>query len=126
VNVQVEHGLDQLRGGACEFPVIDLLGPRKRDFAQTAALLTQLDLIITPDTAMAHLAGGLGRPVWVALCSVGDWRYPVGRNDTPWYPTMRLFRQTTLGNWEGVFHQMKEALEQALASSDAAGAGDRV
>jgi Flp pilus assembly protein TadD len=125
VNVQVEHGLDQLRSGACEFPVIDLLGPRKRDFAQTAALLTQLDLIIAPDTAMAHLAGGLGRPVWVALCSVGDWRYPVGRNDTPWYPTMRLFRQTKLGNWEGVFRQMRAALEQALASDNAAGAGER-
>ncbi len=114
VNLQVEHGLDQLRGCDAMFPVTDLLGLRKRDFVETAALMTQLDLVITPDTAVAHLAGGLGLPVWVGLCSVGDWRYPDGRDDTPWYPTMRLFRQTRLGDWDGVFRRMCEALKKVL------------
>jgi Flp pilus assembly protein TadD len=114
INLQVEHGLNQLDDGDRPFPVIDLLGKRKRDFVETAALLTQLDLVITPDTAVAHLAGGLGLRVWVGLCSVGDWRYPFGRNDTPWYPSMRLFRQSVLGDWEGVFAQMKTALEELL------------
>ena len=103
VSLQVEHGLDQLDDSNRKFPVLDLLGKRNRDFVETAALMTQLDLVITPDTAVAHLAGGLGLRTWVGLCSVGDWRYPHGRDDTPWYPTMRLFRQSKLGEWDGVF-----------------------
>jgi hypothetical protein len=67
--------------------------------------------VIAPDTAVAHLAGGLGVPVWVALCSVPDWRWLHGRDDSPWYPTMRLFRQTRLGDWDGVFRRMTEALK---------------
>jgi Flp pilus assembly protein TadD len=116
VNLQVEHGLEQLDSAESGFPVMDLIGKRKRDFVETAALMTQLDLVITPDTAVAHLAGGLGIRVWVALCSVGDWRYPHGRSDTPWYPTMRLFRQSRLGQWEGVFNEMKTALEAELTT----------
>jgi hypothetical protein len=117
VNLQVEHGLNQLDAAETGLPVLDLLGTRKRDFVETAALMTQLDLVITPDTAVAHLAGGLGVRVWVALCSVGDWRYPHGRTDTPWYPTMRLFRQSRLGVWEGVFNEMKTVLEAELITS---------
>jgi Flp pilus assembly protein TadD len=116
VNLQVEHGLDQLGHCAGAFPIMDLLGPRKRDFVETAALMAQLDLVITPDTAVAHLAGGLGLPVWVGLSASGDWRYPHGRNDTPWYPTMRLFRQAKLGDWKDVFQQMKKSLEQTLTN----------
>jgi Flp pilus assembly protein TadD len=116
VNLQVEHGLDQLRECAAAFPVMDLLGTRKRDFAQTAALITGLDLVIAPDTAVAHLAGGLGVPVWVGLCSMGDWRYLHGRDDSPWYPSMRLFRQSKLGDWDGVFRHMRSALEKTLAN----------
>jgi tetratricopeptide (TPR) repeat protein len=117
VNLQVEHGLNQLDAAKSGFPVLNLLGKRKRDFVETAALITQLDLVITPDTAVAHLAGGLGVRVWVALCSVGDWRYPHGRKDTPWYPTMRLFRQSRLGNWDSVFSEMKTALDAELMPS---------
>jgi hypothetical protein len=69
-----------------------------------------LDLIVTSDTSVAHLAGALGRPVWVALRYVPDWRWMVGRDDSPWYPTMRLFRQTTPGDWAGVFAEMAQAL----------------
>jgi Flp pilus assembly protein TadD len=125
INLQVEHGLDQLRECADEFPVMDLLCGRKCDFADTAALVTQLDLVIAPDSAVAHLAGGLGLPVWVGLCCMGDWRYPHGRSDTPWYPTMRLFRQTKLGDWQGVFRQMRSALEKMLANQSTAGKTDQ-
>ena len=61
--------------------------------------MTGLDLVVTSDTAAAHLAGALGVPVWAALSAVADWRWLRGRDDTPWYPTMRLFRQTEVGAW---------------------------
>src|SRR5581483_10989006 len=64
------------------------------DLADTAALIGQLDLVISVDTMVAHLAGALGRPVWLLLSFAPDWRWMTGREDSPWYPTMRLFRQT--------------------------------
>ena len=69
------------------------------DFADSAALIENLDLVITVDTAVAHLAGALGKPVWVMMRRVADWRWLINRRDTPWYPTMRLFRQTSRGDW---------------------------
>ena len=69
------------------------------DFSQTAAIIMALDLVITVDTAVAHLAGALGKPVWVMLGYTADWRYLLSREDSPWYPTMRLFRQTRPGDW---------------------------
>lgn len=80
------------------------------DFADTAALIAGLDLVITVDTAMAHLAGGLGRPVWLMLPHSADWRWQEGREDSPWYPTARLFRQNAAGDWEGVVAAVAEAL----------------
>jgi hypothetical protein len=77
-------------------------------FAETAGAMKNLDLVITVDTAVAHLAGALAVPVWVALSAVVDWRWLLKRSDTPWYPTMRLFRQETLGAWEPVFARMAE------------------
>jgi ADP-heptose:LPS heptosyltransferase len=82
------------------------------DFADTAAAIAQLDLVITIDTAVAHLAGALGKPVWVLLSFAPDWRWLLERDDSPWYPTMRLFRQRQRGNWQGVFEQVTAALEQ--------------
>jgi hypothetical protein len=79
-------------------------------FADTAAIMMNLDLVISVDTATAHLAGGLGVPVWVPLSAAGEWRWLVGREDTPWYPTMRLFRQRRLGDWRGVFRRMAREL----------------
>jgi Glycosyltransferase family 9 (heptosyltransferase) len=73
---------------------------------ETAALIKGLDLIITADTALAHLAGALGARVWVVLQAVPDWRWLIGRSDSPWYPTMRLFRQRTPGDWQEVFDRM--------------------
>ena len=75
------------------------------DFADTAALVAQLDLIISVDTSVAHLAAAMGKPVWVLLPFVLDWRWMENRDDSPWYPTMRLFRQTTFGDWPGVIGQ---------------------
>ena len=84
---------------------------REHGFKDTAALMMTLDLIITSDTAIAHLAGALGRPVWVLLCSAPDWRWQLERNDTPWYPTMRLFRQGTPRDWAGVLADVKKELK---------------
>ena len=81
---------------------------------ETAAIMTHLDLVITPDTAVAHLAGGLGRRVWVGLSAVSEWRWPADGDHSPWYPTARLFRQTTLGDWDGVFQRMADELQHEL------------
>jgi len=84
-------------------------------FLDTAALLMSLDLVVTSDTALAHLAGALGRPVWVLLHARSDWRWLMGRADSPWYPTMRLFRQRRLGEWEPVFAEVRAALRDAAS-----------
>ena len=81
-----------------------------RDFADTAAVIEQLDLVISVDTAVAHLAGALGRPVWILLPYGADWRWLQDRNDSPWYPTARLFRQTTMGDWTPVLAAVHAAL----------------
>jgi len=114
ISLQTDDGLDQLAPLAGRLPIIELNGRRERDFAETAAIMTHLDLVIAPDTAVAHLAGGLGVRVWVGLNSIGDWRWLVGREDSPWYPTMRLFHQTTLGDWDGVFRRITDAVKQEL------------
>jgi ADP-heptose:LPS heptosyltransferase len=78
--------------------------------ADTAALIEQLDLVIAVDTAVAHLAGALGKPVWVMLPTDPDWRWMLGREDSPWYPTMRLFRQARQGEWAPVIAAVRSAL----------------
>lgn len=87
----------------------DLMGA-VADFADTAALVEQLDLVITVDTAVAHLAGALGKPVWVLSRFDGCWRWLLERDDSPWYPTMRLFRQESPGEWGPVIARVSEAL----------------
>lgn len=84
------------------------------DFADTAAAIIELDLVIAVDTAVAHLAGALGKPVWVLLPAVADWRWLLEREDTPWYPTMRLFRQSSLGDWPTVITRVLEQLHTLL------------
>jgi len=81
-------------------------------FSITAQLLQQLDLVITVDTAMAHLAGALGRPVWLLLPFAGEWRWLENRTDSPWYPSMRIFRQPTPGNWASVITDVRATLLQ--------------
>ena len=90
-------------------PLVDL-DPWLTDFAETAAAMESLDLIISVDTAVAHLAGALGRPVWIMLPFVPDWRWLVERQDSPWYPTARLFRQPSRGDWRSVIGAVRKAL----------------
>jgi hypothetical protein len=90
----------------------DLLG----DFADTAALIETLDLVISVDTSVAHLAGAMGKPVWLLNRFDSCWRWLPHRDDSPWYPTMRLFHQTTPGNWDNVARRVVAALREFLAA----------
>jgi tetratricopeptide (TPR) repeat protein len=119
ISLQTTHGLDQLHSPDRRFPVIELANRRGLDFDETAAIISNLDLVICPDTALAHLAGGLGLPVWMGLSAVGDWKYPLGLERTRWYPTMKIFRQTALGDWDGVMKRMADALAQTIAGRPA-------
>jgi Tfp pilus assembly protein PilF len=112
-SLQKGHGLDQLAVVADRFTVTDL-GPQLDDFMDTANAIKSLDLVISPDTSLAHLAGALGAPVWVALPLASDWRWLLDREDTPWYPTMRLYRQRTWGNWNEVFERITRDLKARL------------
>jgi hypothetical protein len=95
--------------------IVDLTG-ELRDFDDTAALVANLDLVITCDTAVAHLAGGMGKPVWILNRFDACWRWLDGRDDSPWYPSARLFRQATPGDWETVIARVKDAL-RSLANT---------
>ncbi|WP_255502515.1 tetratricopeptide repeat protein [Okeania sp. KiyG1] len=90
------------------------LGSYFNDLADTAAAIKQLDLVITIDTVVAHLAGALGKPVWVILNFDSDWRWMLDRNDSLWYPTARLFRQAKIGDWDSVFIELKQAVIEFL------------
>jgi ADP-heptose:LPS heptosyltransferase len=81
-----------------------------RDFAETAGIIDNLDLVITVDTAVAHLAGAMGKAVWVLLPFVPDWRWLLNRDDSPWYPTMRLFRQQQIPDWNAPIKRIVEEL----------------
>jgi hypothetical protein len=85
------------------------------DFAETAALIESLDLVISIDSAVAHLAGALGRPVWMLLPNVPDWRWMLDRDDSPWYPTMKLFRQPADRDWKSVIARVKNQLTLTVA-----------
>jgi ADP-heptose:LPS heptosyltransferase len=81
-----------------------------RDFHDTAAIVSQLDLVLTVDTSMAHLAGAVGCPTWVFLPYCPDWRWLLEREDSPWYPQMRLWRQESPGDWSAPLRRVREAL----------------
>jgi Flp pilus assembly protein TadD len=112
--LQKGPGAEQIETLGGRFPVINL-GGQLDDFADTAAVLEHLDLVITPDTSLAHLAGALGVPVWVAIPFASDWRWLLEREDTPWYPTMRLFRQRKWGDWDDVFGRMARELSRSAS-----------
>ncbi|MCB5185469.1 tetratricopeptide repeat-containing glycosyltransferase family protein [Methylobacillus gramineus] len=99
-----------------ELPSIALHTEQLKDFNDTAALVDAMDLVISVDTSVAHLAGALGKPVWVLLPFVPDYRWLLDRTDTPWYPTGRLFRQPTVGDWDAVLTALEHALLQQLTS----------
>jgi hypothetical protein len=114
-SLQKGPGTEQLAAAGERLRIIDL-GPRLDEqtgaFLDTAAVMKNLDLVITCDSGVAHLAGALGVPVWVALAFTGDWRWLLERTDSPWYPTMRLFRQPRPGDWPAVFAQLAAALRE--------------
>jgi hypothetical protein len=97
-----------------DLPGVIELGPVLDDMADTAFVISRLDLVISVDTATAHLAGALGRPVWTMLAFAADWRYLLHRSDNLWYPTMKLFRQAKPGDWDGVVARVREALASGL------------
>ncbi|WP_321923381.1 tetratricopeptide repeat protein [Paraburkholderia guartelaensis] len=107
--LQKGPGAAQLAPVALRWP-IDALGDDLHDFAATAALIEALDLVITVDTSVAHLAGALGKPVWVLLAAQPDWRWGKDRADSVWYPSARVFRQSSLGDWRGVVAELESAL----------------
>jgi hypothetical protein len=121
ISLQKGAGTEQLAEVQDLFPVTEL-GSRWEDFADTAAVMSSLDLVIACDTAVAHLAGALGVPLWLALPFASDWRWLLDRCDSPWYPTMRLFRQRGRGDWQGVFQEIEKALCERLQSARAHGA----
>ena len=83
-------------------------------FMDTAAVINNLDLVITVDTSIAHLAGGLGVPVWILLMYHPDWRWFVDRDDSPWYPTAKLFRQAKQGDWKSVIDDVEKELQKLI------------
>ncbi len=114
ISLQKHHGMEQVNdlpeGMTVEMPEAPFdEGPDA--FVDAAAVMKALDLVVTSDTAIAHLAGALGCPVWLALKHVPHWVWLLDREDCPWYPSMRLFRQQSDGDWDGVFARMAEALE---------------
>jgi len=121
ISLQKDHALEELKTLPSGM-IVETLGPEfdagPGGFVDAAAVMMSLDLVISVDTSLAHLAGALGRPVWIALQRVPDWRWLLEREDTPWYPTARLFRQRAAGEWDEVFARMAAELVPV-------GAGDR-
>jgi hypothetical protein len=109
VSLQYGHGCDQVEGAP--FPILDL-GPefQQGDLMDTAAVISQLDLVIACESCVAHLVGAMGTPVWVALSEPADYRWEVDREDSPWFPSARLFRQKAPGGWPDVFTRMASRL----------------
>lgn len=117
VSLQRNHGTQQLRDRATRVPAEQFgeeLDAGGDAFLDSAAIMQHLDLVISSDTAIAHLAGALARPAWIVLKRVPDWRWGLTGPSTPWYPTLRLFRQARRGDWEGVFRNLREALLERL------------
>jgi hypothetical protein len=118
LSLQKGPGSEELQSLGGQFNIIDLgrqLDESTGAFVETAAVLKNLDLLIVCDTAIAHVAGALGVKVWLAVGNVPDWRWLIGRHESPAYPSLRLFRQTTFGDWPGVFRRMAEALQEPSA-----------
>ena len=121
ISLQKTHGLDQLKtlpAGATVETLGDGFDSGPDAFIDAAAVMSNLDLIITSDTSIAHLAGALGRPTWIALQHVPDWRWLLDRNDSPWYPTLRLFRQRTRDDWSTVFQDMAVELDSLVSRNN--------
>ena len=120
ISLQKGFGVEQLQQLGGRFEVIDFGDEldATAPFVDTAAMMPCLDLIISADTCVPHLSGAMGLPTWVALSVSPDWRWLLNRDDTPWYPTTRLFRQKTLGDWDDVFERITRALSDRMANQE--------
>jgi Flp pilus assembly protein TadD len=116
ISLQKDQGLEQLTSGMAVETLGSDFDSGPDGFIDAAAAMMNLDLVISSDTAIPHLAGALGLPVWVALRAVPDWRFMLERSDSPWYPTMRLFRQTRRDQWTPVFAAIRQALAMEVAA----------
>ncbi|HVX12397.1 MAG TPA: tetratricopeptide repeat-containing glycosyltransferase family protein [Pirellulales bacterium] len=118
VSLQKGTGGDQLAEARRLFPIVDFdeLDEGAGPFMDTAALAQGLDLVVSCDSAICHLAGAMGRPVWAAIAAAPDWRWLVEREDSPWYPTLRLFRQAEPGRWSDVFLRIAAAVTARIAA----------
>lgn len=112
-SLQFGAGAEQIAATSDRLPVVDTAS-QHADFAETAAVAATLDLVISVDTSIAHLAGAMGLPVWVMLAHLADWRWMEQRSDNPWYPTTRLFRQPSPGDWTSVVANLRDALRQPV------------
>jgi ADP-heptose:LPS heptosyltransferase len=116
-SLQMGTAAEQVKQLRPRVHLIDLQNEQK-DFADTAAIVANLDLVISIDTSVAHLAGAMGKPLWILLYKSPDWRWLLEREDSPWYPTARLFRQVSLGNWQDVVNRVEEELRKAVTSDE--------
>jgi hypothetical protein len=118
ISLQKRPGAEQVSGvpfrARIETP-LDASDISDQGFRDTSAVMANLDLIVASDSMIAHLAGALGRPAFIALRQIPDWRWLLGRDDCPWYPAMRLFRQTTDGDWQPVFRRIAAAVREVAA-----------
>jgi hypothetical protein len=117
ISLQKGFGTEQISDIRDRVPVLDWgseLDSATGAFEDTAAVMMGLDFVVTSDTAIAHLAGALGVPVWVALAAVPEWRWHLDREDCPWYPTMRLFRQPAAGDWQSPFARIADELQSQI------------
>lgn len=114
-SLQKDNGPEEIEKHSAARLITDA-GSGLTSFSETARVMDGLDLIISSDTAIAHLAGAMGKPVWTVLSHVPDWRWLLGRTDCPWYPTMRLFRQPKAGDWESVLQELKKSLAELIES----------
>jgi tetratricopeptide (TPR) repeat protein len=119
ISLQKGLGSEQLRALGGRFPVLnlgELFDEASGPFMDSAAIVANLDLVICVCTSLIHLAGAMKRPSWIVLNFSSDWRWVLGREDSPWYPTVRLFRQTNSGDWAGVFRRMATELPKEIAA----------
>jgi ADP-heptose:LPS heptosyltransferase len=118
ISLQKQHGLEQLQDLPSDVRV-ETVGPDFDEgpdaFLDTAAVMRHLDLVVTVDTSIAHLAGALATRTWIALKQVPDWRWLLDRRDSPWYPTLHLYRQEKDGDWKSVIAKMTQDLAALIA-----------
>ena len=116
ISLQVGNNAKMPADADC--PIIDF-SVELTDFSETAGLIANLDLVVTVDSAVAHLSGALGRDTWILLPYIPDWRWQLGRGDSPWYPTARLFRQNKPGSWDEALEKVKRMLKKSVESKRA-------